>query len=137
MKPAILVDTGPIVAYLDRRDRYHQWSLSQFSHLPAPYKTCEAVCVEAAHLLSRTGLDPSVLLELIQLDVLEIDFAMKTEVERIRALMKKYRDQPMSLADACLVRMAEMHAGSIVLTLDADFHIYRKHKQDTIPVIMP
>ncbi|MCH8962892.1 MAG: hypothetical protein IH820_16675 [Bacteroidetes bacterium] len=62
---------------------------------------------------------------------------MKTDVARIRALMKKYRDQPMSLADACLVRMAELHPGSTVLTLDADFHIYRKHKQDTIPVIMP
>ena len=135
--PPILVDTGPIVAYLDRRDQYHKWSLSQFSRLPAPYKTCEAVCVEAVHILSRAGLDPDVLLALIQLGVLEIDFAMKTDVERIRALMKKYRDQPMSLADACLVRMAERHPGSTVLTLDADFHIYRKHKRDTIPVIMP
>ena len=135
--PALLIDTGPLVAYLDRRDHYHQWSLSQFSRLPAPYKTCEAVCVEAAHLLSRTGLDPTVLLELIQLGVLEIDFAMKTHVERIRTLMKKYRDRPMSLADACLVRMAELHPGSTVLTLDADFHIYRKHKRDPIPVIMP
>ena len=62
---------------------------------------------------------------------------MKTDVERIRALMKKYRDQPMSLADACLVRMAERHPGRTVLTLDADFHIYRQHKRDTIPVIMP
>ncbi len=84
MKLAILVDTGPIVAYLDRRDRYHRWSLSQFSRLPAPYKTCEAVCVEAVHILSRAGLDPDVLLALIQLGVLEIDFAMKTDVERIR-----------------------------------------------------
>ena len=135
--PAILVDTGPLVAYLDRRDHYHQWSLSQFSRLPAPYKTCEGVCVEAAHLLSRAGLDPRVLLELLQLGVLEIDFALKTDVEQIRTLMKKYRDQPMSLADACLVRMAEQHLGSTVLTLDTDFHIYRKHKRDPIPVIMP
>ena len=78
--PAILVDSGPIIAYLERRDQYHKWSLSQFSRLPAPYKTCEAVCVEAAHILSRAGLDPDVLLELIQLGVLEIDFAMKTEL---------------------------------------------------------
>ena len=135
--PAILVDTGPIVAYLDRRDHYHQWALSQFSRFPAPYKTCEAVCVEAAHLLSRAGLDPTVVLDLLQLGVLEIDFAIKTDVERIRALMKKYRDQPMSLADACLVRMAEQHPKSTVLTLDTDFHIFRKHKRDLIPVIIP
>ena len=135
--PVILADTGPIVAYLDRRDQHHRWALDQFSRLPAPYVTCEAVCVEAAHLLLRGGHNPAVVLELIQLGVLVVDFSVQQEVDTLRRLMESYRDRPMDLADACLVRLVELHADSTVLTVDADFQIYRQHRSQTIPVILP
>lgn len=51
--------------------------------------------------------------------------------------MRRYRDRPMSLADACLVRLAELHSGAKVFTLDSDFRIYRRHGNKTIPLLMP
>lgn len=61
-----------------------------------------------------------------------IDFRLGAEVNRIRELMKRYRNVPMSLADACLVRMNELIPGSTILTLDSDFQIYRKNQNDPI-----
>ena len=52
-------------------------------------------------------------------------------------MRQRYRNIPMSLADACLLRMAEQITGSVVLTLDSDFKIYRIHDRRLVPVIMP
>jgi len=78
-----LLDTGRLVAFLNRRDRYHRWATSQLAEEPTPLSTCEA------------------------------------------------------LADACLVRMAEQHAESPVLTLDRDFTVYRRHGRLTVATVMP
>ncbi len=70
-------------------------------------------------------------------DGVDIPFALNPEIEAVENLMQRYASVPMSLADACVVRMSEIHEDSSVLTLDSDFRIYRKHRNQNISVIMP
>ena len=51
--------------------------------------------------------------------------------------MLRYRNRPMSLADACLVRLSELHTSGEVFTLDSDFRIYRRHGNRVIPLLIP
>lgn len=131
----ILADTGPLVAYLDKSDRDHAWARDQFMRLTEPLMSCEAVVAETLFLLRRGGIFPDGLLELIRRGILVPDFSLVEEIEPILQLMRKYRDIPMSLADACLVRMAEIHPSSAVMTLDSDFRIYRKSRRRSIPLL--
>ena len=137
MRPKILVDTGPLVAYLCANEHHHAWAVNQFKAHARPLLTCEAVMVEAAFLLRRSNQSHEKLFGLIASGAITIGFDLEEESEVVSALMTRYSDVPMDLADACLVRMAEWYPGSTVLTLNADFHIYRKHQRDLIPVIMP
>lgn len=137
MRPVYLLDTGPLVAALDRKDRYHSWAFEQFKRLPLPFLTCEAVFTEAAYMLRRAGLNPAVLFSLVESGGIVMQYDMQAESERLAELLRRYDDRPMGLADACLVRMAEIYPNSTVLTLDSDFHVYRKHRRETIPVIIP
>lgn len=115
----------------------HDWAKDQFQRLTDPLLTCEAVVAEALFLLRRGGIFPDGLLELIRRGILVPDFSLVGEIEPILHLMWKYRDVPMSLADACLVRMAEIHPASVVMTLDSDFTIYRKARRGIIPLLTP
>ena len=102
-----------------------------------PLLTCEAVIAEALFLLRRGGIDPDGLLNLISRGVIVLDFSLAAEILVIQQLMKTYRNIPMSLADACLVRMAEIHEHSKVMTLDSDFVVYRKSRRKVIPLLRP
>ncbi|MGL5019741.1 MAG: type II toxin-antitoxin system VapC family toxin [Luteolibacter sp.] len=133
----IIVDTGPLVAYLDRSDRDHLWAKECFMRITRPLLTCEAVVAEALFLLRRGGIDPDGLLNLISRGLVVPDFSLAAEIRVIQQLMKTYRNIPMSLADACLVRMAETHENSKVMTLDSDFVIYRKSRRKVIPLLRP
>ena len=137
MRPKTLVDTGPLVAYLCEDESHHAWAVDQFKAHAHPLLTCEAVMVEAAFLLRRSKRSHEKLLGLIASGAIRIAFDLEEEIEVVSAMMTQYSNVPMDLADACLVRMAELHPESTVLTLDTDFQIYRKHKRETIPVIMP
>ncbi len=137
MRSVTLLDTGPLVAAIDRRDQYHGWAIEQFKRLPLPFLTCEAVCTEAAYLLRRIGVKPAALFSLISSGGVVIRYDLEAEAEQLADLLTRYDNIPMDLADACLVRMAEQHANSTVLTLDSDFQIYRKHRREVISVIMP
>lgn len=99
--------------------------------------TCEAVLSEAAFLLQRIEGAGNVVIQLFRRGVIDVLFRLRDQIEPIDRLMHRYRSQPMSLADACLVRLAELYDGSPVFTLDSDFRIYRKHNRRTIPLIMP
>jgi len=77
------------------------------------------------------------LIGLLQNGALHIVFQIEPNIEPVRRLLRKYRDTPMSLADACVVRMAEIHARHDVLTLDSDFAVYRKHDRVALPLIHP
>ncbi|MBV8188373.1 MAG: PIN domain-containing protein [Alphaproteobacteria bacterium] len=132
-----IVDTGPIVALLDRSDRHHDWAKDRFVELRKPLFVCEAVLAEAMFLLRNQPVGQDALFELTQGDVLDIAFQIREHIALIRNLLRKYRDVPMSLADACIVRMAEINEGSPVLTFDSDFLIYRKQGRTPLAVIHP
>jgi predicted nucleic acid-binding protein len=133
----ILVDTGPLVAYLDRSDRDHAWAKQCFMQISRPLLTCEAVIAEVLFLLRRGGIDPDGLLNLMSRGLVLPEFRLEAEIASIQQLMKSYRNVPMSLADACLVRMAEIYESSEIMTLDSDFTIYRKSRRKVIPLLRP
>lgn len=133
----VVVDTGPLVALLNRRDRHHVWVREVLDTVEPPVFTCEAVISEACFLLGKVGDGQDAVLELLSEDVLRIDFRMESELDALRALMKKFANVPMSLADACLVRMTELDSRSHVLTLDGDFRVYRRNRRQLVPTIMP
>lgn len=131
----VLVDAGFVVALLGSRDIYHEWAVTQASELPPPWSTCEAALSEAFHLLGDRGI-PS-LGALLRRRALLVTFEFAENMEPIVKLIEKYSDIPMSLADACLVRMTETLANSIVLTTDRDFRIYRRHSRQVVPCVTP
>lgn len=131
------VDTGPLVALLNPRDTHHGWVRSVLAELPTPVGTCEAVIAEACYLLRRIHGGSAAVLEMVSRGALSVDFALESEIEPVAALMTKYADAPMSLADACLVRMTELERDSVVVTTDRDFTRYRRNRRQTIPVAIP
>ncbi|MFN8636507.1 MAG: PIN domain-containing protein [Chloroflexota bacterium] len=137
MAQLAIVDAGPLVAFIDRRDAHHTWARARFGELGAPLLVCEPVLVEALFLLRRFPSAQDALLAQVQAGRLRIAFSLADEVEAVRQLLAKYADVPMSLADACLVRMAELHGDHDVFTLDSDFRIYRKHGREPIARIAP
>lgn len=134
--PAI-IDTGPLVAFFDRAERHHRWATEHIEKLEAPLLICEPVLTEAVYLLARYAKAPDAMFELLQNGALSIALRIEDHVDALRRLMQKYRDTPMSLADACVVRMAEIHDRHDVLTLDADFTVYRKHSRVPLKLIYP
>jgi len=99
--------------------------------------TCEAVLAETSYLL-RDRLDARKrLLAAVATGNVSIPFTLAEEAAAIEKLMDRYTNVPMSLADACLVRMAEIHDGAVVFTLDEDFKIYRKSNRQVIPTCRP
>jgi uncharacterized protein len=133
----IIADAGVIVGLIYQRDQWHEWTQTQAANLPVPYLTCETVITEACFLLQSVSEGEQKVLQMLKKGVLEIDFSLSAEVETIKALMKKYENVPMSLADSCLVRMSELIENSIVFTIDGDFRIYRKNGKKEIPLIIP
>jgi predicted nucleic acid-binding protein len=134
---AIIVDTGPLVAFLNRRDGHHRWVRDLLDSIEPPLLTCEAVVSEACLLLRDLGGGQDAVLELLARDIVRTEFELAGEVGPVRGLMKKFANVPMSLADACLVRMTELVPRSKVVTLDGDFGIYRRNKRQMVPTIIP
>lgn len=137
MSEALLLDTGPLVAFLAAKSEHSIWVQEQWKRAAPPMLTCEPVLTEAAFILKREGGDPDAIFELLDRDVIRIGLQLKDELADLRALMRRYRDRPMSLADACMVRLSERHRSAKVFTLDSDFRFYRRHGNRTIPVLMP
>ena len=137
MKETVILDTGPLVTFLAAGLTHHDWVCEQWQRLRPPLVTCEAVLTEAAFLLKREGCETDPLFVLLERGVLRVGLEIEDQLPDLRALMRRYRDRRMSLADACLVRLSELHRESRILTLDEDFHIYRRHGNKVIPVLMP
>ena len=133
----IIVDSGPLVALLVRTDDHHHWAVDRLRELTPPFLTCEPVLAEVAHLVRRIRHGVDRFVDLLLSDLLQVDFGVMAERASVGRLLRKYADRPMSLADACLVRLAELHDSASVLTIDADFAVYRKHGRRAIPVIVP
>ena len=134
---AAIVDTGPLVALLDRAQPHHHWVADRVSDLESPLLVCEPVLVEAMHLLARTTGGHQLLFGLLENTALRLAFRVEEHVTALRRLHQKYQDRLMSFADACIVRMAEIHERHAVFTLDSDFLIYRKHGKAPLAIIHP
>jgi predicted nucleic acid-binding protein len=135
MSGMVLVDSGPLVAYLDASDQFHEWAVERFSELPAPFLVPEAVISETCFLLAEVPRAIAKVGDWLQRGVLVLAPIGGAAQPRIFALMEKYRQIPMSYADACLIWLAEVHAPSRVFTLDADFTVYRLDRRRAVPVI--
>lgn len=137
MKQRVIVDTGPLVAFINRREQLHKWVIAELATINQPLLTCEAVITEACFLLRNVYGGEEALISLLETGKIQLPFHLDEETAAVRELLVRYRSVPISLADACLVRMAELSAESAVFTLDSDFRIYRKNKNQFLAVIMP
>jgi predicted nucleic acid-binding protein len=129
-----LVDTGPLVAILDRDDPDHRRCAHAFRQARPPLVTTWPVLTEAAYLLAFSRRAQDGLLEIVRRGAIAIAPFAGDDVPRVRALMEKYRDVPMDLADASIVRVAERDGIVDIFTLDKDFAIYRLGRGRTISV---
>jgi predicted nucleic acid-binding protein len=124
----VLLDTGCIVALLDRSERFHQACKQAILELSEPLVTCEAVITEACFLLRRIPAAPDAVLRNVEEGIFGIPFHLTAASRAVRALVKKYSKVRMDLADACLVSMADELGTGRILTLDGDFRVYRWRK---------
>src|SRR6476620_4846347 len=134
---AVVVDAGPLVALFDQSDRHHRWAEERVREMQFPLLVCEPVLTEAMYLLAGFWSAQEELLALFEDGVLAIALQIHEHFSAVRQLLRRYRDTPMSLADACVVRMAEIHDASAVFTLDSDFTVYRKNVRMPIDLIYP
>lgn len=132
-----LLDTGPLVAYLSQTDKYHGWAKQQFQQLTPPLLTCQSVISEACFLTRGIKQGRESILEMLDRDLIRCEFNLNNEAKAIKTLITTYNNVPMSLADACLVRMSELFEDASLLTIDSDFEIYRKNKRRIIHCITP
>ena len=135
MARSLLVDAGFLVAMLSRRDSHHKWAVQGASENSPPWYTCEAVLSEAYHLLGERGAPG--LNAMLSRKALVARFNLDDNVEAVVAFLQKYASVPMSLADACMVRMSETMADPLILTTDSDFRVYRRHSRQVVPVLCP
>jgi predicted nucleic acid-binding protein len=125
-QPGILLDTGPLVALLSRNDANHARAARVFADSAPPFRTCEAVLAEACFLMRKVDLaGPTEVLALGRKGVYEIAIGLTDQSTAVEALLRKYADRPISLADACLIRCAEIHGEPRVFSFDSDFRVYR------------
>lgn len=135
-KPGCLVDTGPLVALLDKDDQNHERAKACFLKLHAPLVTCESVISEACFLLRQIHpAGPQELVSLALKGLYEVPFKLQDQWKPIQSLLAKYRDRPISLADACLIRCAELYQEPRILTFDSDFGIYRWNKNKSFLIM--
>jgi len=135
MAANVLVDSGFLVALINRRDQNHTWAAAQAPTFPRPWQTCEPALSEAFYMLGQSGAPH--LITLLARRALICGFQLDEHITDVIKLLQKYADVPMTLADACLVRMTEVLSDSALLTTDSDFRIYRRHGRQTVPCVLP
>jgi predicted nucleic acid-binding protein len=133
----IIADTGPIVALINPRDQHHQWARSAIRQINEPMLTCDAVLSEALFLVFGVPNGIRRFTEMLVSGAIQSDFASAANFRELTALIRKYKSLPMSFADACLVRLAELHDGASVLTVDSHFQVYRKNGDQPLSLVMP
>src|SRR5690606_28443515 len=133
---AVLVDTGPIVALLDRRERFHEQCVEALLGTNEPLITCETVIAEACFLLRRLKGASRDLLFDVQAGRYQIDYRLAERGWQLGKLLDRYANVPMDLADACLVDLANRHKTGRIFTLDADFRIYRWGKSQAFDLLI-
>ena len=135
MPKNIIADSSALIAFISHEDQYHGWIAAHAASLPTPWLTCEPALTEAFYLLGEKG--GLQLKKMLRRNAVVLSFTLDQELESVLALMDKYADVPMSLADACLVRMSEVLPDPLVITTDTDFKIYRRHSRQVVPCLIP
>ena len=131
-----ICDTGPLVAYLNRNDRYHAWAVALMKQVAPPMLTCEPVLTEVAYFLREDRVDVDPLFQLLERGALRLAFDMSAHWPRVRTLMARY--DRMDMADASIVVMTELHTRCQVLTVDRkDFSVYRRNERQVIDFVAP
>ena len=124
--PGVLLDAGPLVALLSESDVNHERARRLFAECTPPLRTCESVISEACFLTRRVQpFGPSKIMVLAKQELFRIAMSANDHWPNIEALLQKYEDRPISFADACLIRCAEIHEEPRILTFDSDFKIYK------------
>jgi uncharacterized protein len=124
VKP-VLLDTGVIVALLDRSERLHDACAEVVREIEAPLITCEAVIAESCYLLRNLAGTSEAIIENVAAGIFQIPFQLSREAAGVKQVLRKYRDRRIDLADACLIRLADEFGTADILTLDNDFAVYR------------
>ena len=135
MARSVIVDSGFLVALVRRDDAHHPWAFELSGRFAAPWHTCEAVLSETFFVAGAVVRQK--VADLLTRRLIVSDFSLVAEQECVLTLMDKYASVPMSLADACLVRMTEILPDPVLLTTDADFRVYRRHSRQVVPCLMP
>ena len=129
-----IADTGFLVAFGNRRDRYHDWAVEIAERITEPLLTCDAVLAEAAFHLGNAGL----VISFVQEGLVRPAFLLADHIAQIKELASRYADRSRDLADLCLIRLSELHPKHPVITTDVtDFSVYRKGRREAIPLIHP
>ena len=129
-----ILDAGPLIAVLNKRDAHHRWARETLHRLGPPFYSCAEAMAEAAAMTGK----PAAIVEMIRAEEIILAFDLSAQTAGVLSLLKKYHDRDMDLADACIVRMTELIRDSQVITLDRnDFAAYRRNGRDFIPVIVP
>ena len=136
MKP-VLLDTGVIVALLDRNERFHRKCADAIAETAAPLVTCEAAIAEACYLLRNLKGASEVVVENVAAGVFQIPFQLQQSAIGIRQILRKYRDRHVDLADACLIHLANHFGTGQILTLDHDFEVYRWGRNSSFELLVP
>ena len=128
-----IADTGYLVALANLRDGHHEWAMRVSEQVVEPLLTCEPVLAETAFHLRNAGL----VLQMLSEGFLSLSFDCNDHLPQLAALAKRYADRQPDLADLCLIRMSELYPHHRVITVDKDFHVYRRNKREVIPLICP
>jgi predicted nucleic acid-binding protein len=122
----ILLDAGPLVALLSRNDANHERARRVFAECAPPFRCCEAVVAEACFLMRKVHrAGPAAVVALGGRGVYSVALSAEQHWTNIETLLKKYSDRPISFADACLIRCAEIHQEPRIFTFDDDFSVYK------------
>src|SRR5262249_33763795 len=131
-----ICDTGPLLAYLNRNDPYHEWAVALMKQVRPPMLVCEPVLTETIYFLREDGLSIDPLFQLWERDAIRLAFDLSAHCPRVRTLMSRYKQ--MDLADAAVVVLTELHVRCRVLTLDhRDFSVYRRNDRQVIDFVSP
>jgi len=133
----VILDASPLVAYFDAGEEHHAWCVRQFESLKPPLLSCEAAIAEAVYIIESRGGESAQIFGFLQAGTIQIPFHLEKEIQAVVELRRRYANVPMSLADACLLRLSETQPNARVFTLDPDFKIYRRHGRQVIPLIFP
>jgi uncharacterized protein len=128
-----ILDAGPLIAALTPADEFHIWARNVLERLGPPFYSCPEAMAEAAAMTAA----PAAIVEMIQAKEIILSFRLEEQTDAVLRLLNKYSDQQMDLADACIVRMTELTRDCRVITVDRDFHVYRRNGREQIPTLHP